>query len=106
MLAAQGQGVADDFVEALLENLGQAIALLLVFELAVEGIDVGGEAALFPEVIPDVFISRQDETGIHFETLGQKGGEMMGVIFGEAVGAFSSATSAEFFQMGWPSFRQ
>ena len=50
------QGPADHLVEALVEDAGQPRALERILEPALEGVDVGRQPALAPEVVPDVLV--------------------------------------------------
>ena len=55
---ANRQRIADNRLETLAEHPAQARPLDLVVQAGVERIDVGREAALAPQVIPDVFVPR------------------------------------------------
>ena len=55
--AAQGKDVADDLIEALFEDAGEAGAFEWIFEFGIEWIDIDGELALLPHVVEDVFES-------------------------------------------------
>ena len=59
---AQRQRVADDLVQALLEDPGQAAALLGVVEIALQRIDVDRQLPLAPEVVPDVLVAGDADT--------------------------------------------
>ena len=84
-VALEGEGVADDVVEALGEDFGEAFAFEGVFQVGLEGIDVGGEAAFFPEVVEGVFVAGLEVGGVDFEGFGEGEGEALGIGGGVAV---------------------
>ena len=93
-IALQRQRVADDLVEALLEDLGQPRALLGVVELALERIDVGRQPPLVPQVVPGVLVAGHRVLGIDAEPLGQRGDEALRVARRRAVVARRRRRSA------------
>ena len=54
-------------LESLLENPGQSRAFLFVFQFGFERVDIGRQPPLLPEVIPDIFIGRDGESGLDTE---------------------------------------
>ncbi len=83
--APNGEDITGDSVQALVENPGQTRAFLLVFEPGFERIDVGGQSAFAPEVVPGVFVSWQDVFGFDVENVGELMDEPGGFPFGVAV---------------------
>ena len=56
--AGQRQRVADDRVEAALEQTGEPDALDAVVQLGAQRVDVERQPALLPELVPDVLVAR------------------------------------------------
>ena len=82
----QRQDIAGDFVEALVKNSGKPLALLLVLQPGLEGVDVDWQAAFAPHVIPGILISRDDVFRLDAEHAGQFGDEFNRLPFTVAVG--------------------
>ena len=70
--ALHRQDVADDRIEPLLEDAREAGALLFVLQLRLQRIDVDRQPPLGPEVVPDVFIRRDDVVAIHGQRFRQR----------------------------------
>ncbi len=64
--------MADRLVEALLEHLPQPRALERIVEARIERVDVGGQLALAPQVVPGVLVAGEHVLGIELEPLGQR----------------------------------
>src|SRR5207237_4254225 len=58
-------------LESLLEHLAEAAAFLFVFHPVVKGIDVDGQAALAPQIVPGVLVSGHGMGAIDAEPFGQ-----------------------------------
>jgi hypothetical protein len=62
-VAGDGERAADGFGEPLSEETAETVAFERVFETGLERVDVGGEPAFAPEVVPDVLVGGHDAVG-------------------------------------------
>ena len=72
-------------VQSLREDLAQALALERILKARIEGIDVGRELALAPQVVPDVLVGGNDVLGVEIEMAGERAQELRGLAFAHAV---------------------
>ena len=77
--AQDGQGVADDGIEALGENFGEARAVLLGFDLGVERGDVVGQARLLEEIVVDILVGVADILRVEAEPVGELAQKVAGI---------------------------
>ena len=84
-IARDRQHVTDHLVEPLAEDLAQALALQRVGQTGVEGIDIGRQLALTPEVVPGVLVSRKHELRIEGQTARDAAQELVRLRIGDLV---------------------
>src|SRR5258708_11326448 len=67
------------------EDLAQALALERILQARIEGIDVGRQLALAPQVVPDVFIRGEDVLRLELQMLRERAQEEGCLLFAHAV---------------------
>ena len=73
------QHIANFTVELLLKHPAQAHAFHLVAELGIKRVHIDRQAALAPQVVPDVFIGAEHVGVAQAQLCGQRPGEALGV---------------------------
>ena len=83
--ALDRQHMAGHLVEPLGEGLAQALALQRVFKAGIEGVDVGRQAPLAPQVVPGVFKGGEYIFWVKLETRGEVLQKLRCVLLGGAI---------------------
>ncbi len=78
--APDRQHVADHAVEPPVEHVAQPRAFQFVVDARIERIDVHGQPAFAPQVVPDVFVAGPDEVAAQAETCGERVDEALRVV--------------------------
>jgi len=76
----QGHDIADGLAQSATDNAGESMAIFIIVEIALAGIDVGGELLFLFDGAPDIFIRRLHPCAVDLEAIREFGEELTGLI--------------------------